>query len=376
MSRHRRQSQAKEEGGFDLRILFEGLCGFVPDEPFFVRDTNESYRAGTPSKLSVLLPDARVPGIGDWETGMPLNQLVGPIAFRSSHAPVLSLRPFDVAAVRGLDLAGMVEDPVTGEARLVHVLDREEVTFTQDGGDWPRLGFTSAIPDQQDMPLPPKEQDVAQDPSLYPLRHSLWWLPRMAEIAAHHAWADQDLLDLSPSGFQARRLAARVIVPGGHLSIEQFNSDGTAYWNFGVAARDGKGVYQRPPAATWTWKRAIGTVIQCKVRVPGDEVNIELYNYDKAHSSVTLRPRSENNDVEVAVLNAELESFVIKVDAPWADQYLPDPEFQTLYTLSAAEKAAPRPVPVNTKIEAGTAYKPCSGGLFDGAGEAAEGKER
>jgi len=346
-----------DDKGFTLRLLFEGICAFVPDQPFFYRDGQGKPQVGKPSSLAVLLPDARIAGIADWETQAPWS--VEKPCYRASHVPLLSLNPGNVAGSSGMLVHGFFNDPRTGEMRVLHVLDNEALTFESGTAQWPRLSFESTIPDPE-KPLP---GDCPQ------LRRSLWWLPRLSEISPPHEWCDAGLLTASPKQFPDLGVACRIDLPGGHLSTAAFNKDGTESWEYGPLTRGAGGKLQYPPDELRVWRKAIGNEILCEIEIPDTEVVLNLEDDNGNKASATLRPGAGRKVVEVRIANAELDAVVLRPESLPAATPLPDADFQAFYPFATASETKPWPAPLSSSssIQPGIHEKPCSGSAFSGS---------
>jgi hypothetical protein len=344
--------------GFTLRLVFEGICAYVPDEPFFYRDDEGISHPGNPSRCTVLLPDASITGIADWEIFLPIDDP----CLRAAHAPILSFNPGDVADSKGLSIQGYFNDPLTGEIRAVHVLRREALTFATSSGEWEGLSFEQKIPKYQPQPLPGRSSK---------LRRSLWWLPRMSEISPHHEFCNEDLLTAPPGDFKKLGLASRITVPGGRLSTLALNQDGAVYWNFAPVARDPDTKEIKVPSpGDLTWKRAIGNRILCAIRVSGPEVELKLVRKGGRKASATLRPGIPGKAIEVRIANAELDALMLKPRSLPLATRLPDADFQALYPLTAVAYQNPLPAPFDSSTgkQPGIGAKPCSGVAFSGSG--------
>src|SRR4051794_35284147 len=110
---------------FSLQVVLEGICCLVPDSPFFEFDPAvQKATPGTPSRVTVLLPDLRQPGLASWSTeGFPV--------FRAPHWPVLSfnLADYDPTSTRPIDL--VTKDLSTGAERGIILLEYEHLTLPQ-----------------------------------------------------------------------------------------------------------------------------------------------------------------------------------------------------------------------------------------------------
>jgi hypothetical protein len=344
MARMEKQKKdAAKERGFTLRLVFEGVCALVPDSPFFEDDCGTPV-PGTPSSVTVLLPDLRSPRIAAWEEESPVWPLPPgeKISYCPPHAPVLLLSPGDIRRRdRGFIIAGRFEDPVTLGPRLVHILGQESVSLNFP--KWPRLTFESQIA-TKNVPTPGTDDS------------SLWWIPRMSELSPDHQWCYKKLLTDQPGQFGKHKIAARLRLEGGHLAVVDFNQQGKAVWTFGDVSRDQHGGLNETPYNDW--KRAIGNVLSCTIQVPGPAVELEFTTADES-AKLSLGPPRPGDIVEVKIANAELENLVFEPPSPpWIRPVLPDADFETYYRWTTGGYRRPSRVPLKFKGP-GIHEKPC-----------------
>jgi hypothetical protein len=339
----RREKMAKPRS-FTLRLVLEGLCALVPDRPFFEKE-GKKIVPGSPSSVTLFLPEARSPRLGDWEEMSPYWPVSTPAAsYGPPHAPVFIVSPHDI---RSADTDFAVDcrftDPLTSKPQQLHVLDNELVSF--NGFTWPSLSFEDQIPDPVTDPLP--TPDVNDE--------SLWWIPRMSEISQGHQWCSKKLLRLKPKNFYANHIAARLQLQGGHLSVTDFNHKGEAYWTFGKVWRTADGKLQKGLSK---WQRAIGNVLACEIPIQAAEVKVSFESADK-QTTLTLGPRRPGGTVEVKMANAELENLVLTAPSPpWVRPLLPDVDFQSYYRLTTGRLTKPWLVPLKSTMP-GMKEKPC-----------------
>lgn len=340
--------------GFTLRLVVEGVCTWVPDHAFFEQRGGKPV-PGKPTSVTVLLPDRRATKIADWEEQSPYWPVDSP-CYSPPHAPVLILSPGDIHDTSQTFIDGKFTD-LTGprpHPRVVHLLDNQELSL--GGFEWPPLTFEGQIPCPPSSALPTQGVDD----------RSLWWVPRMSEISPHHQWCKNSLLKAPPKKFPQKGIAARLHLPGGHLSVARFNYDGTVYWRYGEVTRDEDGTLHTPTSG-WKWNKAIGNVLHCDIHVLATELRLELQGASVKYE-VTLRPHRRGGRVEMTIANAELENVVLKLssDTVWANPPLPDVDFQSFYPFTTGGRRAPWVVPVE-RSEPGVGEKPCSGLALSGS---------
>jgi hypothetical protein len=185
----------------------------------------------------------------------------------------------------------------------------------------------------------------------------------MSGISAPHQWARSELQDALPGVFKRLGLTSRIAIPGGHLSLAGFNSDATIYWEFGPVRRTPEGELDAS-SGPMTWGRSIGNQIACEARFPGTEIQLRIDG--GSTQTVTLRPPSRGDVVEVRIANAELEDVALTPDRrPWTDPFLPSCDVQDVYPLTTAWDKKPWPVPIPDP-EVGPREKPCPGMALSG----------
>jgi hypothetical protein len=345
--------------GFTLRLVLEGICTWVPDSPFFEQLDGKPV-PGNPTSLTILLREKRATKLADWEERSPYWPVKTAPCLSPPHAPVLILSKRDMHDWTDTFSIDGKFTALTGpppHSRVVHVLDYQELSL----GDfqWPPLTFECQIPCPHD----------AEKPTMGVDDRSLWWLPRMSEISPLHQWCDAALLKAPLREFKKRKIAARLHLPGGHLSVAGFNSAGEYYWVFGKVTRDKEGKLYPPPKSDWVWKKAIGNVLHCDIPIRGSEVRLNLKD-SSTRSHVTLRPRQRGGRVEVTIANAELENVVLNLDSEvvWADPVLPDVDFQAHYPFTTGPGDTPWAVPFERlPDDHGAVLKPCSGAALSGS---------
>jgi hypothetical protein len=354
-----------QKESFNLRLLFEGVCAWVPDQPFFKEDADGAYAPGKPTMVTVLLPDRRRMRLADWEMRGDSKRVDRP-SHMAAHTPVFTVWAKDVAGNKppqGWTDATLI-DPGTGRQRLLHVLDNQLISLRLD--PWPKLRFVDDIPHDQGQKLPKKDD------------RSLWWMPRMSEISPPDQWCDPSYLgDLSPFDLKKMDIAARLELKGGALSVDSFNGlKKPNWWSFGWAKRDRKGKLSTQKRGSLTWNKAIGNRIACDIEVPGSSIEIDFQFKNKKNDvfPLVLAPSEAGEAVEVVIANAELEDLMLNAPPTrvWGQPSLPDADFQAFYSLtrpagSPRKTRRPGPVPIAPNgTEVGlTGEKPCASSVMN-----------
>lgn len=338
--------------GATLKVVLEGVLGLVPDKPFFEKKNGKPVK-GKPTSLTVLVPDLRVQRMAGWEVGKQIDEAER--RHRAAHFPVLLFNPLDVVS-SDLRIDGLFLDRQSGRMLALHLLGDEVLTL-------PRLNtgvltFEGSISNKA---TPPKKD--------CPLRKSMWWVPRMSDIAKDDArYARKELLTTPAQNLSTVGLAARVHCDGGRLEIAGFNQSGARVWAFGSVTRiDGKHQLCEDPHKVWD--RAIGNEIVLKGEASTETVTLIFDSNPK--QELVLRPVDANSKtVEIVVANAEPEVLILGRTTPFlktSEHVLPDPDFEEFYLMSGAPDGTTRLVPLNDPDGSGPDGKPCVSGIYSGS---------
>lgn len=332
---------------FTLRVIFEGVLGFVPNEPFF-RAAPKGAKPGKPEKLSVLVPDLREPALAGWEEGSTRDK--PDPRYRAAHVPVLLVDPLVIRGASGLPPRALFVNPASGRLQAAYLLAGAVVTLPQFGP----LSFESAVSKQR---LPPAGES--------PKRRSLWWLPRLADIAPDSQLVKKELLEALSDQLLSQGVAARIDAQGGHLSVAGFNSGGGRSWLFSSVSRNPEtGGLEH--GSEDRWARAIANRIA--LEGPSDGAATLTFDLVGARAELELEPAAGSGAVEVVVANVEPEVLFLGESSPFGEHILPDPDFEPLYGLSTAAPTADRLYPVRAESARGAIKKPCAPGAYSGAG--------
>ena len=247
---------------YTLRIVFSGLCCFVPDKPFDSRDPIE--------KVTVLLRNLFKP------------ILLSNGEVMSVHIPRIEVNPKNhrPSSTRRIDFS---QDPGTNLERYHCVLRFEDVEFAP-GGVLAAGGPTVNV-------HPPGNPD---EPTPEELR-SLHWLSDLQDSVGAGVRINSTLLDdIVPDQFPPPVVAGRIHINSGTLETDQFQ-DG--FWHFDPAADP---------------KRLARSIVLQFDGVEGDS-EIHFRRFLGARTTkiifgpVTQDPKEI---VEVEVRNAEIDRFI------------------------------------------------------------------
>ncbi len=324
---------------YTFRVIFEGICAYVPDRPFFVQEANGKWKAGSPTSVQVLIPDltGRIPRPG-----------TQPLAI-APHFLTLRARVRDLQPETDRHYRLTYRQPGSLDEMALFRVDGEEMKIELDrssNGD--AFSFANWVPKRpQELP----------DLRSVLMTSSLYWLPRLEEIAPHFDQVDADLL--APNPFP-QSLAGRVAIEGGTLRVAGFNRERNGrprVWRFADPASS-----QDPGV----WNRAIGNRLALEFFDVEGPVRIVLEAPGGAAKQLVLAPPpGTGGDVESIVSNVEPESLFVP-EAPLRGF---DPDFDVFYDLGLAPKVYPskprptiRPVPnPPPTVFLGVFEKPCSG---------------
>lgn len=344
---------------YTFRVIFEGVCGFVPDRKFFKKagaiwTKNE---CDPPTEVDVLLPDL---SRAEYNTQVSQDLRV----FRSPHFALLQFDygQLENETTRRVDLAYRTDVSSRAERGLL-CLKREQIRFIVDANNKDELEFAGWTPENQESPwreilAPPTPGLHVPDPTYPDQAKSLWWLPRLDEIESHY---DRARCDQLRDHYHAlpEDLQSRVEIDGGFLRTFDFNRnvDGEPQpWRFLPAdQRTGAGV----------WNRAIGNRLALEFYDVTDPVKIELKRLgnDVQTTYLQLAPEAgaDVEELEVVITNSEPERLFSAEDRLTAQ--LPDPDFEEFYYMLTEPEDYFEPMPVPNPPGfglLGISDKPCS----------------
>lgn len=350
---------------YTFRVIFDGVCAHVPDHPFFSRcdeepkgDKGVKWRPNTVNEVDVLLPDL---------TRAEYNSqpVEGLRVFRSPHLALLqfSLPDLHRKTTRRIDL--VTRDIGTRDESGLLYLKREQIRFRLQAENATSFRFADWSPadlDDDDRSRwwfdKPDHAIHVPRPTAPKQLESLWWLPRLQEIAPKYAQVRPDVLSTHAGPFP-EELQARVEIKGGFLKTFDFNRNVNGDpqpWRFLPA---------KEPSGTGKWNRAIGNRQALEFYDVRGPVTIELKRIaNDVHTTelvLNLPPGAYRPVLEVVISNREPESLFGVQDRLTAQ--LPDPDFEEFYYMLSAETdmqyARPVPNPLGFGL-LGIRDKPCS----------------
>lgn len=343
---------------YTFRVIFDGVCALVPDYPFFPEKPIGDVRA---TELDVLLPDLTR---AEYNT----QPVEGLRVFRSPHFALLK---FDVAnlqreTTRRVDLFARAGD--SPDEKGLIFLKREQIRICLKAENATSFQYSSWKPTNTSKLNDSWVSEEATpglhfpEPAVQEQLESLWWLPRMQEIAPAYQKVRPGHLSTTLGPFP-EELQARVEVKGGCLKTYDFNRDASGSplpWRFLPASAT--------PDTQGCWNRAIGNrqaLEYYDVRGPVVLELKRLANEVHATELVLDQPRGvDSPDLEVVVTNREPESLFGVRDRLTAQ--LPDPDFEEFYLMhsdvqNAILQGESRPVPNPSGFGfLGIEDKPCS----------------
>jgi hypothetical protein len=353
---------------YTFRVIFDGVCAYVPDQRFFEKDKEtEMFHPRTkecnlnpPRSLAVLLPDLRRPGRPKVPDHPGLNFPV----FRDPHFPLLEfdLGDLRVGTTRRVDL--VCRDISCRDEKGLLFLRREQIRFRMKAENSELFSFADTIPDDQCQATP--------DPGSPDQLESLWWLTDLGRIVEYNESATLVKPEFLPSyrGPFPDGLIARVECIGGRLRTYDFNRDLDGKplpWRFAAPDAD--------PEDDGYWNRALSNSVALEFFDVRDEVHIELKRLanEVIVEELVLAPApgASRPILEVHISNREPD--LLFQEEGFSRSALPDMDFQPFYELSqACEDDIPGlPIPNPDKSTFfGIREKPCAGTLMDGTGGA------
>lgn len=340
---------------FTLRVIFEGVCAFVPSEPLFRNPRPTEHLR----QMNVLLPDLRLPEVAYWD-----REHHGPSVFwRAPHLAFLDVEWESLSSKTDarIDLDWLERS--SRRKRAAFFFDQRRLRV--EGGAGEPL-HVEQIRCRGAVPATPEEQ------------RSLWWLPRMSEIAPPFEWFPGDALRADRGDLPG--LAGSVQILEGRIYVQDYNrrrdNDEIQPWSFGPVARDAEGELVLPPEDRAAWNRAIGNRIVWELAIE-ESATFKLTDTEGRERSIVVRPPvgSDGAPIEVRVANAEPEVGLLGASPLFGAllEPLPDPDFQVYYRLASGEvepaEAHGWAVPLAPSNLFGQHEKPCSPALFSGFAE-------
>ena len=367
---------------YTFRVVFDGVCAYIPDHPFFVKNdvsapktTNPPQRTTNPpphrqrwkasekvDSLAVLLPDLRRPG----RPSVPAHPRLNFPTFRASHFPLLTFRLDDLreTTTRRVDL--VCRDISQQDEQGLLFLRREQIRFKLEAENTTRFSFANWVPTNFRQPLP--KLDTREQ------LESLWWLPDLQRIVPDDSRAAIVREDVLPSyrGPFPDGLIARVECTGGRLRTYDFNrnvDDVPIRWRFAK------------PTDAWgegSWNRALANSVALEFFDVRSEVHIELRRL--ANEVVTEElvlapaPGASRQVLEISISNREPD--LLFQEEGFGRLTLPDMDFQPFYEqlskLPGNVAELPIPHPGRSSFF-GIREKPCAGTVMLAQGGASNG---
>lgn len=319
---------------YTLRLIFEGVCAFVPDDPFFTF-TQGKWVAGKPKELTVLFPDLRKAGLGAKKR------------LRDAHFPAVL---FDLETLvrnkttRFVDL--VVREDGSNLEHGVCLLRQECLSLVGTEGRPADFKFAATVP-QYDVPV--KRDDFK----------SVFWLPRISEIQPGYQLANTAL---NPAKFRLMppELVGTFSIERGFFRCFAFNRDESGdprVWRFAKEADLGQGV----------WNRAVGNRWALEISDLTDPVTLkmELRTNDPMETTLSFFPKASEQLVEIEFSNLEPEQLF--ADSGLQIEGSPDPDFEEFCHRVSSKGAPTDPVIPNLKrgsSSLGDVRKPCAPAAF------------
>jgi hypothetical protein len=363
---------------YTFRVIFDGVCAYVPNKPFFVdqyepkdpRPPKPSEASTDPvpvssyqqkwcaadkvDSLAVLLPDLRTPA----RPKLPKCSKLNFPTFRAPHFPLLTFRLVDLreGTTRRVDLVSRDISRQDEEGMLF--LRREQIRFKLKAENASAFSFAGWTPKDPRQPLPKLDQPEQLE--------SLWWLPDLARIVDMKkekfkpaALAKREVLP-SYRGPFPDGLIARVECTGGRLRTYDFNR---SVENLPLRWRFAK------PGDAWgegSWNRALANSVALEFFDVQNEVRIELRRLanEVVIEELVLAPAPGASRPVVEIFISNREPDLLFQEEGFGRLTLPDVDFQPFYEmLSQFQKdVSDLPIPHPAKSSFfGIREKPCAG---------------
>ncbi len=348
---------------FTLRVVFEGILAYVPDKPFFERDEKGEPKPGSPTKVWVLVPRLLPPDLADWDrTAPPLDPIE--VHYRWPHVGLISVPRRFVKNKQAREFSRRIADLSVTHLTLVRMLTNDLIRFVEKNGS-----LSGKLQCNLTVPTTPAHRELP-GPNLQE-QQSLWWLPRLADIAPEFATL-KPVNDPGKPGFKFKPsdLSAAICLEKGRLFVTDWNRKGKFKWEFTEAKRNGTKV---DPCGPRMWNRAIARQLVWEVEISGSSVDLQLGDDTEIPPPLRLRPTIFSpGPVELSVTCMEPEvSLLSKSQHKPFEAILAkhfgrfDPDFQVFYDLAKPPLTPkPRRYPYDRFKDIGLDGKPCAGGSY------------
>lgn len=316
---------------YTFRVIFDGVCAFVPDKPFFSRNKDTGVWGANGDKatyVDVLLPDLTR---AEYNTQAARGLRI----FRSPHIALLKFQRDHLdwsETSRRVDLVCRDIDSSDEEGLLF--LKREQIRFHLKASNVKCFEYADWSPDEKqqgDLREAVIDSRISgvHVPTTDDQMESLWWLPRLREIEPHYDRVNSRMVRGKDGLCRAfpEELQARVEINGGRLRTFGFNRDVNGEpqpWRFLPADET---------AGSGVWNRAIGNRLALEFFDVCGRVGIELKRIanDVEITNLVLMPRVDQEVLEVVMTNSEPEALFGVRDRLTAQ--LPDPDFEEFYYM-------------------------------------------
>lgn len=341
---------------FTLKVVFEGVCAFVPSETLF-RNARTTERI---EQMSVMLPDLRLPELAYWDR----EAQAAPSAFwRAPHLAFLDLEWDVISSNTDAKIDLDWRDLATRRDRAAFFFNQRRLRVEGGTGD----------------PLYVHQLRCSgKEPENEEEKQSLWWVPRMSEIAPPFEWFQGDT-ERADRG-ELPGVAGSIQIREGRLYVSDYNrrldDRKIQHWSFGPVTRGTNGALVVPPTGHGAWNRAIGNRVVWELAI-ADSARFVFTDGAGNDRMLVVRPPAgaDGAPIEVRIGNVEPEVGLLG-SAPFFGalaEPLPDPDFQVYYRLSGSGLAPAEGeswvVPLAPSTAFGQNEKPCAPALFSGFSE-------
>jgi hypothetical protein len=295
---------------FTFRILFSGLCAFVPDKPF----------DSQPEKIQVLLPNVlkarpvTPPVNPDLDEVPETDEFILP-----PHLPMLT---FDMKNLRPSDgqPSFFIRDRIDiGERIGMFLLLQEDLVLQAE------------TPDPGGLQMNNVQVDVSTKPTTKEQRRSLLWLSKLDEaLPGQNLTVDPGLT--GPLGSPEKRIVSRILLKSGLLATNGLSEPGWQYLGIDDPIKKGGG-------------RRVATQLALELKTEKPvEINFQNFGSGQTGRMLFSPPQgSEEEDVEITIQNREPDIFLGVPQGQQAPHR--DPDVSVYYDLlQGFSPTAKRPI--------------------------------
>lgn len=349
---------------FKLKVIFDGVFAFVPNRPLFDKETGVDEPA---DQVWVLAPNLSRPDLADWDRKSNYSKP----DFRPSHLTVLSVAPKNVPNKWREVFHRRVAAQDGAGKELVRIVSGAFLEFLENGeplggGLLPNV----SVPDS-DRRTDPRASGITVEE-----KNSLWWVPRLSEVAPDYSSVREGLRPEEGKSFNPApdELTAVLSLNSGTLNTKEHHLGGLSTWAFTQIRRNDSGSLLAEKPDAQKWNRAIGNKLIWETPIESNHVDLKVSFKQDGSYKVRLRPTFCRPREVVIFLRNKEPGLILK---PKESQVLtetesregidPDSDFQAFFQLAAkSDSLRTRRYPCLKKPPTGVSDKPCASAFFQG----------